>query len=245
MELKIFKDYSELSIAAAMQVINCVKSKPNAVLCFATGDTPKLAYQKIGEVAKQDNVDFTKCFFIGLDEWLGIPPANTGSCNYFLHHYLFAPLGINSSQVHLFDAMTMNEEVECEKMNKLVDEKTGIDLMLAGVGINGHIGFNEPGADIGSGAHIAQLEEITKSVGQKYFTEEVVINKGMTLGLKQVMNARTLIMMANGNKKAPVVRRVLNEDISTDFPASLIRQHNNALLMIDEEAASELGKQAV
>jgi galactosamine-6-phosphate isomerase len=86
------------------------------------------------------------------------------------------------------------------------------------------------------------LEEITKSVGQKYFNEEVTINKGMTLGLKQVMNARTLIMMANGNKKAPVVRRILNENISTDFPASLIRQHNNALLMVDEEAASELKK---
>ena len=242
MELKIFKDYSELSMAAAMQIINCVKNKPTAVLCFATGDTPKLAYQNVGEIAKQHNVDFTKCFFIGLDEWFGIPPANTGSCNYFLHHYLFAPLAINSSQVYLFDAMTMNEEVECEKMNKLIEEKAGIDLMLVGVGINGHVGFNEPGAEIDSGAHIAQLEEITKSVGQKYFNEEVSINKGMTLGLKQVMNAGTLIMMANGNKKAPVVRRILNENISTDFPASLIRQHNNSLLMVDEEAASELKK---
>ena len=118
MELKICKDYSELSVAATMQIINCVKNKPNAVLCFATGDTPKLAYQKVGEIAKKDNVDFTKCFFIGLDEWLGIPPANTCSCSYFLHHYLFVPLGIKSSQVHLFDAMTMNEEVECERMNK-------------------------------------------------------------------------------------------------------------------------------
>ena len=245
MEFKIFKDYSDLSVAAAMQIVNCVKNKPNAVLCFATGDTPKLAYQKVGEIAKQKNVDFTKCFFIGLDEWLGIPPANTGSCNYFLHRYLFAPLGINSSQVHLFDAMTMNEEVECGRMNKLIEEKAGIDLMLVGVGINGHIGFNEPGADIDSNAHIAQLEEITKSVGQKYFNEEVTINKGMTLGLKQVMNARALIMMANGNKKAAVVRRVLKENISTDFPASLIRQHNNALLMVDEEAASELEKQVV
>jgi 6-phosphogluconolactonase/glucosamine-6-phosphate isomerase/deaminase len=130
-------------------------------------------------------------------------------------------------------------------MNKLIEEKAGIDLMLVGVGINGHIGFNEPGADIDSNAHIAQLEEITKSVGQKYFNEEVTINKGMTLGLKHVMNARALIMMANGNKKAAVVRRVLKENISTDFPARLIRQHNKALLMIDEEAASELGKQAV
>ena len=245
MELKIFKDYSDLSASAAMQIVNCVKSKPNAVLCFATGDTPKLAYQKVGEIAKQDNVDFTKCFFIGLDEWLGIPPANTGSCHYFLNHYLFAPLGIHNLQVRLFDAMTVNEEVECEKMNRLIEEKAGIDLMLVGVGVNGHIGFNEPGADIGSGAHIAQLEEITKSVGQKYFNEEVAINKGMTLGLKQVMNARTLIMMANGKKKAPVVSRVLNENISTDFPASLLRQHNHSLLMVDEEAASELEKQVV
>jgi glucosamine-6-phosphate isomerase len=245
MELKIFKDYSELSMAAAIQIVNCIKSKPNAVLCFATGDTPKLAYQKVGEIAKQHNVDLTKCFFIGLDEWLGIPPANTGSCNYFLHHYLFVPLGIKSSQVHLFDALTMNEEMECERMNKLIEEKGGIDLMLVGVGINGHIGFNEPGADIDSNAHIARLEEITKSIGQKYFNEEVTIDKGMTIGLKQVMNAKSLIMMANGKKKALVIRRIINENISTDFPATLMRQHKNALLMVDEEAASELEKPAV
>ncbi len=245
MELKIFNDYSDLSVAAAKMIIDCVNEKPGAVLCFATGDTPKLAYQKVGEIAKPGDVDFSKCFIIGLDEWMAIPPNNTGSCNYFLHHYLFTPLRINTTQIHLFDAMAANEKVECERMNNIIEKKGGIDLMLVGVGLNGHIGFNEPGADIDSEAHVAQLDETTKSVGQKYFNEEVIINKGITLGLKQIMKARTLVMMANGTKKAPVIRQAIKENITTNFPASLIRQHNNAFLMVDREAASELEKQTV
>ena len=245
MELKVFKDYSELSVAAAMMIVDCVKNNPGAVLCFATGDTPKLAYQQVAEIAKQNDVDFSKCFFIGLDEWMGISPSNTGSCNYFLHHYLFAPLGIKVTQIHLFDAIAANEKEECERMNKLIEEKGGIDFMLVGVGMNGHIGFNEPGADIYSTAHVAKLDEITKSIGQKYFSEEVIINKGITLGLKQIMNARSLVMMANGKKKAPVIKKAIKEKITTDFPASLIRQNNNAMLMVDQEAASELEMQTV
>ena len=242
MDIKIVADYPELSNAAARAIIDCVKNKPNAVLCFATGDSPKLAYQKVVEIAKQERVDFQKCVFIGLDEWLGVPPQNTGSCNYFLHQYLFKPLGIDEEQVHLFDSMTENEADDCDRMNRLIEEK-GIDLMVVGIGMNGHIGFNEPGTDINSRAHVAELEEITKQVGQKYFEQAVTITKGMTLGLKQVMSAGVLIMLANGKKKASVIREAIQGEITTDVPASLIRLHQNAILIIDREAASELEKQ--
>lgn len=245
MKLKVFNNYSDLSHAAATMIIDCVKQKPGAVLCFATGDTPKLAYQKVDEMVKRGNVDFSKCFIIGLDEWMAIPPNNMGSCNYFLHQYLFTPLGINTTQVHLFDALAINEEVECEKMNTLIEKKGGIDFMLVGVGLNGHIGFNEPGASEDAEAHVALLDETTKTVGQKYFNEEVSINKGITLGLKQIMKAGTLVMMANGKKKASVIKQAIEENITTDFPASLLRRHNNAFLMVDQEAASELEKQTV
>jgi glucosamine-6-phosphate isomerase len=243
MKLKVFKDYPELSVAAAAAIIECIKNKPGAVLCFASGDTPKLAYQVVADMAKKENIDLSKCFLIGLDEWLGIPPDNTGSCHYFLQHYLFAPMGVDLSQVHLFDAMTTNEEEECERMNSIIAAKKGIDLMVVGVGMNGHIGFNEPGTGMGAGAHVARLEEITKNVGKKYFNEAVTINKGITVGLKQVMQAGALLMMANGKKKAPVIKRAVEGEPSINFPASLIRAHKKGILMIDKEAASELETQ--
>jgi glucosamine-6-phosphate isomerase len=240
MELKVYEDYTTLSVAAATTIIDYVRKNPSSLLCFATGDTPKLTYQVIVEITKRNMVDFSKCLIIGLDEWLGIPPDNSGSCHHFLHKYLFEPLAINSSQIHLFDAMTTNEEEECEKMNKFIDAKGSVDLMLVGVGMNGHIGFNEPGADINSTAHVSMLDEITQSVGQKYFHEKVSICKGITLGLKQVMQAHTLLMMANGKKKAPVIKQAMEEQISTSFPAGFVRGHKNGILMIDREAASEL-----
>jgi len=238
MELKVYKDYNEQSAAVAAMIIDCVKSKPEALLCFATGDSPKLAYEIVADRAVKEKVDFGQCFIIGLDEWMGIPPENTGSCHWYLHEYLFKPIGIDETQVHLFNAFG-DEKEECRKMNKLI-AANGIDLMVVGVGMNGHIGFNEPGTDINSLAHAATLDETTKTVGQKYFQDKVEIGKGITVGLKQVMEADTLIMVANGSKKAPVIKRAVEDNVSVVFPATLIRQHKNSFLVIDNEAASEL-----
>jgi glucosamine-6-phosphate isomerase len=240
MQLKVFQDYHEMSAAAAASIIDCVRKKPNALLCFATGDTPKLTYNLLLERAKKESVDFSKCFFIGLDEWLGIPPDNTGSCHYFLHHYLFHPLAVDPSQVHLFNGMSKNEAAECERMNTIINEKGPVDFMLVGVGMNGHVGFNEPGTEIDSTAHVAKLDQITTTVGKKYFENDVSISKGITLGLKQVMQAKFFLMIANGKKKAPVIKEALEKPVSTSFPASLIRSHQNGLLLIDTEAASDL-----
>jgi galactosamine-6-phosphate isomerase len=239
MEVRTYKDYEEQSAAAAELIIDCVRNKPDALLCFATGDSPKLAYQKVAERAVKENIDFSRCFMIGLDEWLGIPPANTGSCHWYLHEYLFKPINIDSSQVHLFDAMTKNEKDECRKMNKLI-AVNGIDLMVVGIGMNGHIGFNEPGTSIDSLAHVASLDETTITVGQKYFNEKVTIEKGITVGLKQVMETETLIMLANGKKKAEVIKRAAEGEVNVDFPASLVQKHKSGFIIIDAEAASEL-----
>ncbi|HKH61571.1 MAG TPA: glucosamine-6-phosphate deaminase [Flavitalea sp.] len=240
MLLKIHESYNAMSSAAADMIIDTVNKNPNALLCFATGDTPKLTYQTLQEIAKGKEVNFSKCFFIGLDEWLGIPPQNTGSCHYFLHHFLFQPLSIDPSRIHLFNAMTGDEEQECRTMNKLLQDKGPIDFMLVGIGMNGHIGFNEPGTDPGSTAHVSMLDSTTQTVGKKYFQQEVTISKGITLGLKQVMDSRKLLMIANGKKKAGVIKKTVEGGISSDFPASLVRDHKNSILMVDKEAASEL-----
>ena len=240
MLLKIHETYNAMSSAAAEMIIDTVNKNPKALLCFATGDTPKLTYQTLQEIAKEKEVNFSKCFFLGLDEWLGIPPQNTGSCHYFLHHFLFHPLSIGPSQIHLFNGMAVDPEQECRRMNKLLEDKGPIDFMLVGVGMNGHIGFNEPGTDPDSTAHVAILDRTTQTVGKKYFEQEVAISQGITLGLKQVMNSRKLLMIANGKKKASVIKKSVEAGISSDFPASLVRDHKNSILMIDREAASEL-----
>lgn len=243
MELKVFDNYHLLSHAAATRIVGQIRKKPDALLCFASGDTPKLAYQLAAEMVKSEQVDVTQCYFIGLDEWLGITPDNTGSCHYFLQRYLIQPMNIPAARVHLFNATLEDEEAECTKMDRLIAERGGIDLAIVGVGMNGHIGFNEPGTSTQTLAHVISLDEITKQVGQKYFTETTAVNKGITVGLKQLLHAKELLLMANGLKKAGVMKRVVEGEASKHFPASLIRQHQNGTVMIDSEAASELETQ--
>src|SRR5690349_6462004 len=164
MTLEVFKDHETLSLAAADEIIGQVRSKPSSVLCLAAGDTPRVAYRMVGEIAKREGVDFSKCTFVGLDEWIGIPPDNEGSCAFFLRRNLFEPLGISSSRIHLFNALSPDPLSECKRMDNSVKEKGGIDLALVGVGMNGHIGFNEPGVREDLYSHVVDLDETTRSV---------------------------------------------------------------------------------
>lgn len=245
MQLNIYKDYNELSAQAANEIIELIKIKPDAVLCLAAGDTPRLAYTLMAKKAGDEKIDFTRCSFIGLDEWVGIPPQNAGSCRYFLQTTIFTPMRIATAQINLFDAMSADLDKECVKMNTRILEKGVIDLMLVGVGMNGHIGFNEPGVLVSNNAHVIDLDEVTQSVGQKYFSEPVAIKKGITLGLNQLLQSKKAILMANGSKKATVIRRALEGEINTEMPASIIRKHTNGIVMIDEEAASLLKSEPV
>ena len=242
MDIKIFRDHHDLSAAAADIIIDIVQRKPDALLCFATGNTPVLTYGLLAEKAAVQKVDFSKCFCIGLDEWLGVPGEKTGSCKYILQQQVFNPLGIGDEQVYLFDGMTQDIEAACKAMNNLIDSKGGIDCMLAGIGLNGHIGFNEPGVDISLQAHEQELHTATLASGQNYFDEPTPIKKGITLGMAQVMKAGSLLLLANGESKAAIIKKALEETVSNKVPASFIQQHENGLVLLDEAAASGLTK---
>lgn len=237
MTLQICKDYDALSSSSADQIATVVERKPGAVLCLAAGDTPRLAYQMLVKTVRSKHLDLSGCTFIGLDEWVEIPPENEGSCAFFLRENLFNPMGIRAEQVHLFNSMSEDIFPECEKMDRLILEKGGIDLMLVGVGMNGHVGFNEPGISENLGAHVVTLDETTKRIGQKYFAHATKLQYGITLGLRHFLESRMAILIASGEKKAEVIRRTLEGPVTTVVPASLIRKHSNGLVLLDEDAA--------
>src|SRR5688572_25134893 len=135
MQLQICETYDVLSAHAATEIIALVKQNPNAVICLASGDTPRLTYSMMAKMAADESVDFTRCTFIGLDEWMGIPPDNEGSCHYFLQHLVFEPLNISNDHFHLFDGLSANPEDECRKMDKVISDKGGMDLMVVGIGM--------------------------------------------------------------------------------------------------------------
>jgi glucosamine-6-phosphate deaminase len=243
MKLTIEKDYDAMSLRAAGYVTELVKIKPEALICIAAGDTPKLTCDLIAQTAKKEKIDFSRTYFVSLDEWVGIPPSNEGSCQYFLRTYLFDHLNINKKNIHLFNALEKDMQSECKRMDEFIKQHGGIDLMIVGVGKNGHIGFNEPGVPFNAYSHIVELDETTKTVGQKYFREETKLSRGITLGLQHLLESRKVILIANGFKKAEVMKRAIEEEISNEMPAGIMRLHPDGEIILDKDAASLLSQQ--
>jgi glucosamine-6-phosphate isomerase len=242
MVVKILNSYTELSTYAASEWALLIKNKPNAVVCVASGDSPKLACELFCKKIKEENIDVSNFFFVGLDEWVGLSPETYGSCHNDFQKRLIEPLVLSSSQYHLFDALAIDLESECKKMDEVIQSKGGIDLMIVGIGMNGHIGFNEPGVDFNLLSHIINLDETTVTVGQKYFQEEVTLEKGITLGLAHLMNSKKVLLLANGERKANVIKQAVEGNVSNQLPASIMQQHKNGFVIIDNDAASLLNK---
>jgi galactosamine-6-phosphate isomerase len=238
MHLEVYRDHQALSDAASNEIIELLKTNPAAVVCMASGETPRLTCQLFVQKAKEQGIELGKLTFIGLDEWVGIPPSNEGSCSYFFRQELVAPLGLPPSQIHLFDALSENLQQQCINMDRLIADKGGINLVIVGLGMNGHIGFNEPGVSFDNYSHVAELDETTVTVGQKYFRTATVLKKGITIGLKHLKEAKKVLLLANGSKKAAVVRNTVEGEIGPHFPASIMQTLSHGYVMIDEEAAS-------
>ncbi len=237
MTIHTFTNYEALSEATANLIIDVLKQKPEALICIASGDTP-LGVCKF--LAKSDKKLFEKCTFVGLDEWVGMDENDEGSCKYGIYQNLLIPLNIPSERIEYFDAKAEDLESECYKINEFIASKGGLDVMLVGVGMNGHIALNEPNTPFDIYAHVSDLEDITISVGQKYFTKNTVLTQGITLGLGHLQEAKLPILIANGSRKAEVINKALNGEISEQFPASLFQKLENSLMMLDEDAAQKL-----
>ncbi len=240
MELKVFSDYQALSNYAADLMVAQVQRKPDSLIGIVSGDSPRLAYDLFVEKATENGLDTSHLCFAGFDEWVGIPPENEGSCHAFLHRHLFDPLRLPKANFHVFDAISSDLDGECQRMNEFIASRGGLDLLLVGVGMNGHIGFNEPGVDFGNYAHVQLLEEITLAVGQKYFWEATELRYGITLGLRHLTEAGQVLMLANGQKKATIMQQALEGVVGNALPASIIRTHANSEVLLDEAAASAL-----
>jgi galactosamine-6-phosphate isomerase len=240
MQVRILADYEAMSQAAAAEVIDSINQNPNALICFASGDTPKLTCKILTERILAEKIDISGCTFIGLDEWIGVPPDNAGSCNYFLTNSLFKPLNLAANQYHIFSADAAISATECARMDGIIAQAGGIDVIVVGIGLNGHIGFNEPGVSLQNRCHVIELDELTRSVGQKYFTEPTTLTHGITVGLQHLLEAKKAILIANGSKKAQIMQAVMASEVSESLPATIMHQHPNGFIMIDQAAAELL-----
>lgn len=240
MEIRIFNDYDELSRETAKFISEYIKRKDDSLLCFPAGDSPAGTFRYLIEAAREGTVDFDNVRFVGLDEWVGLSRKDEGSCTNFMFDNLFVPLHIDPSRIQFFDACAADLSAECGRIDRYIFNQGAINLMLVGVGMNGHIGLNEPGVSPELYSHLVDLDPVTKTVGQKYFKRPTPLEKGITLGMKHLMEADMAILIVSGSKKAEIAKKLVEIDPSPAVPASLVKNHKNAYLFLDKAAAALL-----
>lgn len=242
MTIRIFDDYESLSRETAKAIADVIRAKPTALICVASGDTPRGTFLEFVKLSKETKLDLSNATFIGLDEWLGISPDNPGSCGRFIRDNLFDQLPLNSNQIYMFDGLTADPEASCREMDDLITTRGGIDCILVGIGLNGHVGLNEPGTSPDVYCHVSELAEETRQVGQKYFQQETMLTKGITVGLKHMLEAKTAILIANGSRKSAIIKRTIEGPITPEVPSTILHKHPNSYIFVDREAADGMDK---
>jgi glucosamine-6-phosphate isomerase len=240
MKVIIRKSYEEMSAAAADLVMDQISRKPNSVLCFPSGDSPTGMLSFLIQRVKTGKLNLSKAKFVGLDEWVGMDRHDDGSCQHYMYEKFFNPAEIKNDQITFFNAKANDLDAECKKVDTFISSHGKIDLVIVGIGMNGHLGLNEPGSSFNNYCHVVDLEESTKTVAQKYFSDSTILKQGITLGLKHIAGAKATVVIAGGEKKSQIIQKIVEGSVTEQVPGSIMQTLEHGLILVDEAAASKL-----
>lgn len=243
MKIQIFENYEKLSQESARLLATQILRHPESVLGLATGSTPLSTYKKLIRLYEEGLISFKKIRTYNLDEYIKIDVKNPESYRAFMEDKLFSKVDIDEKNWHIPNGNAEDLEKECRLYDKKIEEAGGVDLQLLGIGSNGHIAFNEPGTPFSSRTHVVDLKENTIKDNARFFErlEDVPI-RAISMGLRTIMEARQIILLANGANKAKAIKEALEGPITPEVPASVLQLHPNLIVLLDEAAASQLGR---
>lgn len=240
-KINVVGDYVSLSKAAAEFIVEAIQKKIGCVLGLPTGKTPMGMYRHLTELIKADNIDISTVTTFNLDEYIGLGPEDEGSFHAFMEKHLFSQSNFLKSNIHLLNGLAPDLKAECARYEEEIREAGGIDLQVVGIGVNGHIGFNEPGSDFNSGARVVKLTEATRRINSKEFKESAQVPlTAVTMGLRNIMDARQILLIAGGNEKSLALAKALQGPVTEEVPASILQTHDNLIVMLDKSAATLL-----
>lgn len=232
----VLPDYEAVSLAAALSLAARLESSPHALLCLATGSTPVRAYQIFAEHARRAPTLVRFMSVVKLDEWGGIPIDRPATCESYLRRPLLEPLRLLSRYVG-FASQPQNPARECARIQNWLAVQGPIDTCVLGLGVNGHLGFNEPADALQPHAHVARLSP--ESLAHPMIQDEPVKPTfGLTLGMADILHSRRILLLVSGASKRAALQRLLDGPISTHFPASFLHLHPNVTLLTDDAASS-------
>lgn len=243
---KIFETVDEVSLYTAQRLLEKIKAAPAAVLGLATGSTMEPVYAQLLQSMQQTPLDLSQLTTFNLDEYIGLSAQHPQSYNYYMYQHLFNRLNIPAQNIHLPDGLANNIEQACQAYSGAIKAMGGLDLQLLGIGSNGHIGFNEPQTCFNSRTHVVELSEQTRIDNGRFFTDQnEVPTHAITMGIKDILDAKEVILVATGRNKTEIMAQLFNSGIDEALPASALKQHHNLTIVLDREAAALLPEQAL
>lgn len=241
MRILITTNYEEMSIEAAKIVAGQIYLKPASVLGLATGSTPLKMYENLIAVHKTIGLDFSQVTTFNLDEYIGLSADNPQSYHYFMYENFFKQINIRRENIFIPDGTTEDIFAESKNYDALIESKGGIDLQILGIGQNAHIGFNEPDIKFEATTHKVKLDDETISANSRFFKNVDEVPKfAISMGIKNIMLARRVVLLANGKNKAAAVYKALCGSVTPEAPASILQLHQDATFILDKEAAADL-----
>jgi len=235
----ICNEAESMSNYCAELIAKVIMEKPDALICLPAGESAIGTFKALKDMSDRKEIDFGQAWFVALDEWLNLEDESE-NCTAFMFKNFYEPLNIDHSRIKFFDIHAEDMAEECKRVDQFIFDHNGIDCMLLGLGMNGHIGLNEPHSSFDSYAKVASLDSVTKEIGQKYFSSKVVLTEGITLGMRHVFEAKQVILQVAGKKKADIVRKIYEAQPSYALPATVVKLLSNAVVVLDNDAASEI-----
>ena len=241
MTIYVAKDYDEMSKKGAEIIAELLKAKPEASLGHATGGTPVGMYKELIEMNKKGEISFKQVSSYNLDEYYPIEKTNNQSYDYFMKENLFNHVDIDLNNTHIPNGMAANSVEEGKAYDELVRATGGVDIQVLGIGGNGHIGFNEPSDVFEPITHRVTLDERTIQDNARFFNSiDEVPTEAITMGIGTIMTAKSILLLASGSGKAPIIKEMLLGKVNPKVPASILQFHKDVKVVLDEAAATEL-----
>jgi glucosamine-6-phosphate deaminase len=237
MRVLVTPDYRTLSRTAAELVIKAIGKRSNLTLGLPTGNTPLGMYEELVIRYRAEVLDFSLLRTFNLDEYLGLSNDHPNSYHTYMRHHLFDHVNILPANIHIPDGSThIDPHLESERYETAIRDAGGIDLLIVGVGANGHIAFNEPGSAFDSRTRVVDLAPETIRNAEQHFGNEQVPSRAITMGIGTMLDARRILLLASGASKIDAVERTLHGPIAESFPASALRLHPHVVVIVDEAA---------
>lgn len=239
------KDYNDMCRKAASIFLAQITLKPNCVLGLATGSTPIGVYEQLIEWYKNGDVDFSEVKTVNLDEYVGLDGTSDQSYRYFMNDKLFNHVNIDKANTNVPNGKADDRCAECCRYENLIKSLGGIDVQLLGIGNNGHIGFNEPNEFFDKTTHEVELTESTIAANTRFFASvDEVPKTAISMGVQTIMQAKKIVLIANGKGKADIIFETCYGPITPNVPASALQLHPDVTVIVDEEAYATIAQKA-